>query len=80
MRKNSTEVNDFEKRSPLVRVKGKYGEPSQWDGMTSLFVVLASQRLADLSASELAWLKALRDGPSEAQDESRPSSCPPPAD
>ena len=62
MRKNSAEVSEFEKRSPLIAVKGRYGEPSAWDGMTMVFVLLASQRL-ELSASELAWLKALRDEP-----------------
>jgi hypothetical protein len=77
VRKNSAEVSEFEKRSPRIPVKGKYGEPSHWDGMTTLFVLLASQRLAELSASELAWLKALRDVPSEMQSERRPSSCPP---
>ena len=35
--------------------------------MTTLFVLLASQGLAELSASELAWLEALRDVPSEMQ-------------
>jgi 5-methylcytosine-specific restriction endonuclease McrA len=64
MRKNSSEVSEFGKRSPLIPVKGKYGEPSHWDGMTILFVLLASQRVAELSASELAWLKALRHDPS----------------
>jgi 5-methylcytosine-specific restriction endonuclease McrA len=61
MRKNSTEATAFETRSPMLPVKGKYGEPKHWDGMTTLFVLLASQTLADLSPSELAWLKALRD-------------------
>jgi hypothetical protein len=42
-------------------VKGKYGEPSHWNGMATLFLLLASQRLAELSESELAWLKGLRD-------------------
>lgn len=66
MRKNSAEVSDFGKRSPLIPVKGKYGEPSHWDGMTTLFVLLASQRVSELSASELAWLKALRHDSSPA--------------
>jgi hypothetical protein len=77
-RKNSAEVSEFEKRSPLVPVKGKYGEPTEWDGMTSLFLALASQTPADLSASESAWLKALRDGAPETKNERRLSSCPPP--
>jgi hypothetical protein len=77
VRKNAAEVSEFERRSPRVPVKGKYGEPSHWDGMTTLFMLLAYQRLAELSASELAWLKALRDGPSDARIARRPSSCSP---
>jgi len=59
MRKNSAEAGDFERRSPLARVNGKYGEPTQWDGFTTIFVVLGSERRTELSASELSWLKAL---------------------
>lgn len=39
VRKNSAQVSEFEKRSPRIPVKGKYGEPSHWDGMTTLFVL-----------------------------------------
>lgn len=59
-RKNSAEVTDFETRSPLIPVKGKYGEPAHWDGFTTLFLMLAEQRPADLTASERGWVKALR--------------------
>jgi 5-methylcytosine-specific restriction endonuclease McrA len=58
-RKNSEAVSAFQRRSPLLRVKGKYGEPRNWDGLTTLFVLLAPQKVADLKASERAWLKAL---------------------
>jgi hypothetical protein len=77
-RKNSAEVSAFETRSPLVAVKGRYGEPSHWDGMTTMFVLLGSQMLARLSASEVAWLNALRGGVADAQQDGGPSSCTPP--
>jgi len=46
---------------PLRSVKGRYGEPTNWDGLSSLFVVLARQNKQSLSASELKWLAALED-------------------
>jgi len=58
-RKSSTHADDFRKRSPLHRVKGKYGEPSDWDGLSRLFVILAQQNSRLSSVSERGWLKAL---------------------
>ena len=40
-RKNNAHADDFSKRSPLHRVKGKYGEPKAWDGLSRLFIILA---------------------------------------
>ena len=40
-------------------VKGKYGEPQNWDGLSSLFVMLAQRNQAALTASERDWLRAL---------------------
>jgi hypothetical protein len=40
-------------------VKGKYGEPQTWDGLSQLFIVLAEQTAEVSSASEREWLKAL---------------------
>jgi hypothetical protein len=50
----------FSKRSPLHQVKGKYGEPKQWDGLSMLFVVLVEQVPQTASPSELEWLRALK--------------------
>jgi hypothetical protein len=50
----------FSKRSPLHQVKGKYGEPEQWDGLSMLFVVLVEQVPQTASPSELEWLRALK--------------------
>jgi hypothetical protein len=48
--------NGREKRKP---VKGKYGEPQNWDGLSLLFVVLAKRNLTALTSGEREWLRAL---------------------
>jgi 5-methylcytosine-specific restriction endonuclease McrA len=48
--------NQREKRSPI---KGKYGEPQHWDGLSSVFVVLAKRNPSALTSGEREWLKAL---------------------
>ena len=42
------------------RVKGKHGEPRQWDGLSSLFVVLAARSPRALTPTERKWLEALQ--------------------
>ncbi len=49
--------NQREKRSPI---KGKYGEPQHWDGLASVFVMLAERNPAKLTAGERDWLKAMK--------------------
>jgi hypothetical protein len=44
------------KRKPI---KGKYGEPQNWDGLSTLFIVLAQGDPVGLTASERQWLSAL---------------------
>jgi hypothetical protein len=58
-RKSDAQADDFAKRSPLHRVKGKYGEPSDWDGLATLFVELVERDPSIASSSELAWFRAL---------------------
>jgi hypothetical protein len=58
-RKNTAPIDAFTSRSPLGPVKGKYGEPTAWDGMSTVFVVLAKNNAADLSDREREWLSAL---------------------
>jgi 5-methylcytosine-specific restriction endonuclease McrA len=57
VRKNNLAVSDFTHRSPLRRVKGKYGEPTAWDGLSTLFIPLGASDTG-LSSSEKAWLLA----------------------
>ena len=59
-RKSDAQADDFTKRSPLFRVKGKYGEPRDWDGLATLFVVLVERGPSIASSSELAWFRALK--------------------
>jgi 5-methylcytosine-specific restriction endonuclease McrA len=60
MRKSSAQADAFAKRSPLHRVKGKYGEPCDWDGLATLFTVLVDRDPSTASSSELAWSRALK--------------------
>ena len=59
VRKSSEEKARFLAARPPRPVKGKYGEPRHWDGLASLFVVLARQSPSSLTASERLWLRAL---------------------
>jgi hypothetical protein len=59
MRKSAIPAEEFSTRSPLRPVKGKYGEPAQWDGLSTLFMVLMKQALSSASPTERDWLRAL---------------------
>lgn len=58
-RKSDRELADWLKRDKRKPVKGKYGEPIAWDGLSGLFVMLALRVPANLTMNERAWLKAL---------------------
>lgn len=57
-RKNSRPAAAYERERPGKPVKGRFGEPKHWDGLTSLFLVLARSGIS-LTAGEKAWRKAL---------------------
>jgi 5-methylcytosine-specific restriction endonuclease McrA len=59
-RKSAAPLAKWGERSMDKPIKGKYGEPQDWDGLSILFVMLAERNPATLTASEKAWLKALR--------------------
>jgi 5-methylcytosine-specific restriction endonuclease McrA len=40
LRKGNLTADDFMKRAPRRLVKGRYGEPQHWDGLSTLFVLL----------------------------------------
>jgi HNH endonuclease len=60
MRKSAAIAEDFSAQSPLHRVKGKYGEPQQWDGFSALFLIFVEQAPLSASPSEREWLRALK--------------------
>jgi 5-methylcytosine-specific restriction endonuclease McrA len=61
----STSV-DRQKRHPHKPIKGKYGEPQHWDGLSALFLALAERKASALTSSEKGWLKALRGASADA--------------
>jgi HNH endonuclease len=60
MRKSAGSAQKFSTRSPLLPVKGKYGEPANWDGLSALFMLLAERSLQAVVRSEREWLIALK--------------------
>lgn len=59
VRKSAAAIDKWERREKRSPIKGKYGEPHHWDGLTSVFVLLAQRQFALLSADQRQWLKAL---------------------
>lgn len=57
-RKNSRRADKYARERPGKPVKGKFGEPKHWDGLSSLFLVLAGA--VHWTAAEKAWRQALR--------------------
>jgi hypothetical protein len=58
-RKSAAPVEIWERRPKPAPVKGKYGEPQHWDGLSSLFIVLARRYPEALTTGEREWLKEL---------------------
>jgi 5-methylcytosine-specific restriction endonuclease McrA len=58
-RKSNRSREDYLRTSHPWNVKGKYGEPTSWDGLSALFVVLARTSSTSVSTSERRWLAAL---------------------
>ena len=59
-RKSDIQYMDFLEGEHFRRVKGKYGEPMNWDGLSSTFIVLAAKYSDQLTATERKWLRALQ--------------------
>jgi 5-methylcytosine-specific restriction endonuclease McrA len=63
-RKSSAPLDKWSKREKRSPIKGKYGEPQHWDGLSSIFVVLAQRCRTELTPAEREWLAALSQPPS----------------
>jgi 5-methylcytosine-specific restriction endonuclease McrA len=58
-RKSAASMKKWGERPQRKPIKGKYGEPQYWDGLSGLFVILAQRDLVGLTASEKSWLREL---------------------
>jgi|SRR5271163_2895742 len=58
-RKSAASLAKWGERRLERPIKGKYGEPQNWDGLSSLFVMLAQREPAALTANERGWLRIL---------------------
>lgn len=58
-RKNNRKVDEYVRLEPGRPVKVRFGEPEHWDGLSTLFVILASEHRERLTPSERGRLRAL---------------------
>lgn len=58
--KSAAPLEVWRERPKPSPVKGKYGEPQHWDGLTALFVVLAERNMKNLTPVERDWLRAIK--------------------
>jgi 5-methylcytosine-specific restriction endonuclease McrA len=56
-RKSSASLKKWGGREMRKPIKGKYGEPQHWDGLSGVFVILAQRDPVGLTASDRTWLK-----------------------
>ncbi|MBI5029654.1 MAG: HNH endonuclease [Chloroflexi bacterium] len=60
-RKSDGESEKFREQEKFKYVKGQYGEPQNWDGLVSLFILLSEKYSSDLTPTEKHWLKAFNE-------------------
>jgi 5-methylcytosine-specific restriction endonuclease McrA len=60
-RKSAKVRDDYLRENPPWKVKGLHGEPTQWDGLSTLYVALARDKRDELTSSEKEWLGALEE-------------------
>lgn len=58
-RKGTRSREEHLKMAPRWVVKGKHGEPTHWDGLSTVFVLFTRQTSRTLTATETSWLRAL---------------------
>jgi 5-methylcytosine-specific restriction endonuclease McrA len=59
-RKSSARLDEWNQREKRKPIKGKYGEPQHWDGLSTVFIVLAESSPSHLTKDEKEWLRALK--------------------
>jgi hypothetical protein len=59
-RKSNAPVDEWNRRPISTPIKGKFGEPLVWDGLSNLFMVLAERNRSALTQVERDWLTALK--------------------
>ncbi|HEX5481573.1 MAG TPA: HNH endonuclease [Terriglobia bacterium] len=57
--KSDAKFELFQQRQQRHIVKGKYGEPEHWDGLSTLFLILIARAEKGVTASERDWAKYL---------------------
>ena len=60
MRKSNRPVEAMAKNEFGTPVKGRFGEPRYWDGLASMFLVLAGKNPVALTRTERKWYDALK--------------------
>ena len=58
--KSDAKFQVFQAKLHRHNVKGKYGEPEHWDGLSTLFVILVEGNRRMASSTERDWLRALK--------------------
>src|SRR5271165_3819453 len=59
MMKSSADSEAWRHKHRARKIKAKYGEPQDWDGFSSVFVLLAKRNPSRLKPSESEWLQLL---------------------
>jgi 5-methylcytosine-specific restriction endonuclease McrA len=63
MKKSDLPLDKWNEKHPAPKpIRSKYGEPEDWDGFSSLFVMLAERFVEELTPSERNWLSVLKHG------------------
>jgi hypothetical protein len=70
--KNSRPADDFVADSRFRPVKGRYGEPRQWDGLVSFFVTYGRRHPDELTPQDRAWLRCIERYLRQGSDEVTP--------
>ncbi len=60
LRKTDKLAENFEAKESFQHTRGRYGEPENWDGFVSLFIIYSETYASQLTVNEKKWLNAIR--------------------